>query len=164
MDRNQTPRNSSDSDSSNAREIFSMLTSATFRSPRSIPPMYVRSNSHRSANASWDTPSLFRFCLTAFPNLTRMSSIYPCASSFSLTVYVSTDYKYHWLLCHPARNTDTLSASFEAVLSGFQRTESIPCQQDSEESTPCIAIVRGFENTMSFMWEWQTGRQEYGLG
>jgi CheY-like chemotaxis protein len=39
---------------------------------RSIAPMYVRSNSHRSANASWDTPSLCLFCLTAFPNLTRI--------------------------------------------------------------------------------------------
>jgi hypothetical protein len=75
-----------------------MLTSATFRSPRSIPPMYVRSKSHRSANASWETPSLCLFCLTAFPNLTRMSSIYPCASSLGLTVYVSTDYEYHLLV------------------------------------------------------------------
>jgi hypothetical protein len=28
----------------------------------------------------------------------------------------------------------------------------------------CFAIVREFENTTSFMWEWPTGKQEYGLG
>ena len=81
-------RNSCERETFNARAIFSIFTSATFLSPRSIPPMYVRSSSHRSANASWETPSSCRTCLTVLPNLTRMSSIYLCASSLAFTVYV----------------------------------------------------------------------------
>jgi hypothetical protein len=162
-DSNYTLRNNSESDSFNARAIFSTLTRATLRSPRSIPPMYVRSNSHRSANASWETPSLCLFCLTALPNLTRMSSIYPCASSLSLAVYVSTDYEYHCSSCPPIRINSTLCASCETVLSGFQRTELIRCRQVLDESMHCIAIVRESESTTSFMWEWPTVKREYAL-
>jgi hypothetical protein len=77
---------------------------------------------------------------------------------------VSTDYNYHCSVWPPVRITGIPSAWFEAVLSGFQRTESNLCQKDSEEFTRCIAIVREFENMMSFMWEWQTEKQAYGLG
>ena len=63
-----------------------------------------------------------------------------------------------------ARDTRMHCVSCEAVLSGFQRTESIQFRRACEESMRCIAIVREFENTMSFMWEWQTVMQAYEPG
>jgi hypothetical protein len=62
-----------------------------------------------------------------------------------------------------ALNTGTHSAWFEAVLSGFRSLKSMPCQEGSEGSTRCIVIVRELQNTMSFMSEWQTAMQGYGL-
>ena len=56
IDGSDSPRRS-ESDSFRARATFSMFLRATLRSPRSIPPIYVRSSPHRSANASCDTPS-----------------------------------------------------------------------------------------------------------
>src|SRR5258708_25264637 len=47
----QTRRNSSESEIFNVLAIFSIFTSETFRSPRSMPPMYVRAKPHSSANA-----------------------------------------------------------------------------------------------------------------
>lgn len=54
----------------NAIAIASMLRSATFLFPRSIPLMYVRSKPQRDANSSCDTSACFRSCRTRFPNLT----------------------------------------------------------------------------------------------
>jgi hypothetical protein len=43
----------------NAWAMALMFFSATFRSPRSIPPIYVRSRPHRVAKDSWEKPGLF---------------------------------------------------------------------------------------------------------
>jgi len=49
-----TERNNSDSEIRKALAMFSTLTNATFRSPHSSPPMYVRSRPRISANSSCD--------------------------------------------------------------------------------------------------------------
>ena len=65
---------------SSAWAIRSMFRRARFRSPRSIPPMEVRSSSQATANASSDYPCALRRART--PNRTRMSGdrLIPCRS------------------------------------------------------------------------------------
>jgi hypothetical protein len=90
----QTPRKSSVREILNARAIFSILMSDRFRSPRSIPPIYVRSNPHMSANSSCDTPILRRLPRTTLPNRSRTSTGVTMVFA-SYGVDMSTDYKYH---------------------------------------------------------------------
>lgn len=74
INRDQTPRNSSAREILKATAIFSMFMSETLRSPRSMPPMYVRSSPQMSAKASWDTPSFCRLLRTALASRIRTSS------------------------------------------------------------------------------------------
>lgn len=74
-----------------ARAIASMLRRATFRFPRSIPLMYVRSRPHLSANASWESRTAFRRSRTRLPKRFRMSDE-PVMRPGSVVDDQSTDY------------------------------------------------------------------------
>jgi len=58
------PVNKRDAVTPRARAIFTILSKLTFRSPRSIPPMYVQCRSAFSASPSWESPRARRRLLT----------------------------------------------------------------------------------------------------
>lgn len=63
----------------------STLSSPTFRSPRSIPPMYVRCSPERSASSSCEMPWRSLSALTARPKVPR-SALVMCS------LYATADY------------------------------------------------------------------------
>jgi hypothetical protein len=89
-----TPCINSEIVTSRAWAISSMLRNATFRSPRSIPPIYVRSNPHCAANASCEKPLAFRIARTCNPNRTSMSGFRSMQKLYGGVAYQSTDYEY----------------------------------------------------------------------
>lgn len=58
----------SDGVTPSARASRQMFRSEGLRSPRSIPPTYVRSNPLSAANSSWDHFRFIRSDRTRFPN------------------------------------------------------------------------------------------------
>jgi hypothetical protein len=69
----QSPFIISDNVRLSARAITAKFRRETFRSPRSIPPMYVRSSWQRCANPSCESPTRRRSSRTRSPNRARMS-------------------------------------------------------------------------------------------
>lgn len=67
--------NSSDNDTPNACDILSIFLSDGFRTPRSIPLMYVRWRLHRNASSSCVNPLDCRSFLSVVPNSSQMFSI-----------------------------------------------------------------------------------------
>ena len=71
------------------------------RSPRSIPPIYVRSRSHMLASCSWDKLALSLKTRIRLPKYWQMLSFTAFSDYLDLSYFLandtfkSTDYKYH---------------------------------------------------------------------
>jgi hypothetical protein len=91
----------SGTDTCNASASTSSVLNVTLRSQRSIEPMYVRCNSHRSANPSCESPCFLRYSRTLVARILRKfelalrtaAGFHNPATWSKLADYGSTDYK-----------------------------------------------------------------------
>lgn len=129
----------------------SMLSIDTLRSPLSMPPMYVRSISHRSANASWVRPfsALVRRRLVA-----SISRREPGCDRFTRAAGASddhkaTDFKYHSVL--PTSTSRSTTSDERRGRSGHRRLDARRGKAELVRGTRAAAAGSrlGFERTRS---------------